>query len=413
MKIGEFSAKHGVPRDTIRYYIKLGLLMPLTQGSQLHFTEADDRDMEKIRQYKAMHLNLDEIRILFYLHRMSNGIEPATLQQCRDILEHKETELEQQKQDLEQSLSLLHAAILEVKARSHPARGQLSGVPLAAASLLACPHCHQQLHISQAEIRGKYILQGELSCPCGYHATIQDGVVLTGNLYTGCHDTPDLERKLYHETGRQFSVVGPRAPEYMLQQLRKLDPHHQVIFEANINGFFFTYNFLPSLPHDCIYVIVDKYPEVLRLYKSLIESMYRDLDILYIADASEKLPLARHSLDIYVAFFGETEYCYYHKTYQLHDIMQNLKPGARLIGTMPSFPLGSVSRKQIYEKYPEGMERMCSIVYLKEDYARLGVPLQTQLLGTVTETLKHHMFTAHKDGEPLDLYGYTGQIKGV
>lgn len=408
MKIGEFARKYGIPKDTIRYYIRLGLLLPHIVGSQLDFSPTDGQDLLHILQFKQMRMNLADIRSLLYLRRMSNVIEPGTLQQCLSILEKKRLDLQEEQKTLQESLAAVEKKIHWLNEQRSRPRKASSGIPLLAVPLLACPHCHHQLQIKDAAIQGKYIMSGQLFCSCGWKAEIQDGIVLTGNLYTGTHDTPDLERKLYHETGPQFSIVGPRAPEYMLQQLKKLDTHHKVIFEANINGFFFTYNFLPQLPHDCLYIIVDKYPEVLHLYKILTETLYQDLDILYIADAGESLPLAPDSLDIYVALLGETEYCYYHKNYQLHDIALQLKKGAAIIGAMPSFSRDSRSRKALYEKYPEGIPRMANIDYFRNDYAQLGAPLETKLLGTVTQTLKHHMFTAHKDGEPMELYGYTG-----
>ncbi len=410
MKIGEFSQKYGVNKDTVRYYIKLGLLVPQTVGSQVHFGPQDEEDMARILQFKEMQMSLSEIRSLFYLRRMSNFIEPGTLEQGIAILDHKKQQIEEEQRQLAQSAAALEKEIQWMKAQGVRARKALSGIPFRGVPLLCCPRCHRQFQIKDAEISGKYIMQGTLFCPCGCEAKIRDGIVITGNVYTGSHDTPDLERKLYHETGPEFSIVGPRAPEYMLREIHKLPTSDKVIFEANINGFFFTYNFLPQLPHDCTYIIVDKYPEVLQLYKSLTETLYQDLDIVYIADAGEHLPLASDCIDIYVAFFGETEYGYYHKSYQLHDIASQLKDGASIIGAMPSFAAGSRSRQNLYRKYPEGNPRMCNMGYLREDYKKLGVELETELLGTVKKTTKHHMFTEHVDGEPMELYGYRGNV---
>ena len=52
---------------------------------------------------------------------------------------------------------------------------------------------------------------------------------------------------------------------------------------------------------------------------------------------------------------------------------------------------------------------MCSMKALEEEYRQNGYSLKTKLLGTVLETTKHHMYTEHVDGEPLEMYGYVGK----
>lgn len=412
MKIGAFAEKYKVSRDTVRFYVKKGLLTPRSQGSQMDFTEQDCKDMGSILQMKAMQLSLSEIQDFLYLRRMSNFIEPATLHRCIGILQNKQQELEQEKQKLEQGMTLLQNGIEDLQKRlSRQGRKNRSGVPLAAFTLLQCPQCGASLNLSQAEIEGRYIMNGKISCGCGYRAAVQDGIVLTENRYTGNHDTPDMERKLYHENLPEYNACALKCPEFMLQQLQKENMTGKVALEANINGFFFTYNFLSQLPHDCTYIIVDKYPEVVAMYKSLIESLYDDLDILYIADAGEHYPLRKGSVDYYLALFGENEYSYYHKQCQIHDIAALLRPDAKVIGAFQSVKWNSRTRCNLQRKYPEGSPRMCSLPALKKEYEENGFYLQTRLLGTVLKTLKHHMYTEHVDGETIEMYGYTAQRK--
>lgn len=409
LKIGDFADLYQVSKDTVRYYVKMGLLRPQVVGTQMHFGEKDKLDMGTILRLKNMQLSITEIRSLLYLKRMSNFIEPATLNRCIELLENKAKELRQQRENLDASLELLQQEIRQLEERKKVAHTAASGVPLEAIALLRCPHCGKSFTIEGGEISRSFLMKGQLRCDCGCQMEIRNGILLTGNLYTGNHDTPDLERKLYHETGLQFSICAPRCPEFMLQELNKRDLHGKVIFEGNINGYFFIYNFLDNLPQDCLYIIADKYPEVLADYKSLMETLALDLKVLYIADAGEHLPLARESLDLVVALFGELEYSFYHKQCQLQNLKEQLKPGAELIGAYQSLPWGSQSRKNLMRKYPEGSSRMCSMKALEEEYRQNGYSLKTKLLGTVLETTKHHMYTEHVDGEPLEMYGYVGK----
>lgn len=411
MKIGQFAEQAGISIFTVRYYIKEGLLLPRHAGSQLNFSQKDREDMAYILRMKELHFSIGEIRSLLYLKRMTNQAEPSIINQCLTILKAKESQLEQEQKQLAWTIQTLKQEIQSVEARAQRVNQPVKGVPLRAIPLLHCPHCHKQLNITDAAITAGSIKTGILSCDCGYKAEIHNGIVATPNIYTGTHDTPDLELKLYHETGAEWDSNAPRCGEYMLDAIHKLDLQGKVIFEANINGFFFTFNFMEELPKNCSYIIVDKYESVLARYKVLMDSLYPGVEVLYIADAGEALPLADHCIDLYVALFGEMEYEYYHKQPELHDIARQLVPNARIIGAFQSLPKDSQSRKKLQVKYPEGSSRMVNIQYLKEDYAQCGYALTPTKLGVIYKTLKHHMYTEHVDGEPITLYGYTAAQK--
>lgn len=376
----------------------------------MEFSQQEEKDMERILKMKNMKLSLGEIQDIFYLRRMSNFIEPSTLHHCIDLLVNKKKEIMAAKEKMDQGLILLQQEIERLKDKlKAPGVSVCSGVPLTVFPLLCCPKCGASLKIRQAEIENGYIMNGEISCACSWSASIQDGIVLTGNTYIGKYDTPDMERKLYHENTPEYNTCALKGPEYILQQLAGEDLKGKVILEANINGFFFTYNFLSRLPHDCTYIFIDKYPEVLAMYKKYIESLYDDLNVLYIADAGEKFPLRKASLDYYVAMFGENEYGFYHKNCQIHDIASLLTARAKIIGTYQSMQGESITRRNLMKKYPEGSTRMCNIGAFRREYERNGFAIQTCLLGTVRKTLKHHMYTEHVDGEPIEIYGYTAR----
>lgn len=407
MKIGEFSKMYQVSKDTLRYYVSIGLLSPRMQGSQMNFSEREERDFKHIQKLKEMRFNIKEIRSFLYFQRVSNMIEPSTLDQCLELLrEKRETLLEEEKQ-IHESIAMIdqETAILEAK-KNLPVQ-QARGIPLSAVALLACPDCGAPLSIENASISKDSIYSGQLSCSCGFQAHIEDGILKTGIYYTGTHDQPDLTRCLYHDTGEEWVIHSAKCTDFMLEEVKKRNLSGKVILEANVNGFFFVYNFLQVLPKDCLYVIVDKYEEVLAMYKQYIEMLHPEMRVLYIADASEQLPLKKNSVDYNLTLFGENEYSLYHADCQAWDLKEILKPEAEIIGAVQSFPVDSVSRKNLIKKYPEGSRRRMNMDYMKQDYAKAGFLLHEKLLGTVTKTLKHHMYTCHVDGEPLELYGFT------
>lgn len=117
LKIGDFADLYQVSKDTVRYYVKMGLLRPQVVGTQMHFGEKDKLDMGTILRLKNMQLSITEIRSLLYLKRMSNFIEPATLNRCIELLENKAKELRQQRENLDASLELLQQEIRQLEER--------------------------------------------------------------------------------------------------------------------------------------------------------------------------------------------------------------------------------------------------------------------------------------------------------
>ena len=49
MKIGEFARVCNVTKDTVRYYVNIGLLIPKMQGSQMSFEEREYADRKSTR----------------------------------------------------------------------------------------------------------------------------------------------------------------------------------------------------------------------------------------------------------------------------------------------------------------------------------------------------------------------------
>lgn len=411
MKIGVFSQRGGVSKDTIRYYVSEGLLFPECSGRQMQFSDRDLDDLNRIQKLKSMRFSLLEIKSVQQIYRMSNTIEPSTIDEYDMLLQRKEAQLREDQVHLSESLDYLARERSRLSRLRQMDQADQSGVPLSAVSLLHCPSCRRQLQIEQAEIRGKYILRGRLTCACGYRADIRDGVVCTGNVYTGTHDQPDLKRELYHDTGNEWDICMQKCTDLMMKQIRPLDLEGRVIFEANINGFFFTYHFLRELPHNALFIFVDKYEEILRMYKKYIEILYSGLEVLYIADAGERYPLRDRCIDLQLGFMGENEYTFYHKQHQIFDICHLLKPGSRSIQVYSSCAISSQTRRRQMEQYPEGGERRGNISYLVEDYEACGCTVELIPVGEVLHTKKHHSYKAHVDGEPLSLYVYHAQMK--
>lgn len=408
MKIGELAEKCGVSKDTIRYYVQKGLLIPAKSGAQMDFTHREYQDMQFIQKMKRMQFNIREMQEIFTLRRLSNFIEPDTIQAYQKILDEKQRALLENIHVLQDAYQTVEAET-KALAASCPAKKHVSGVPLKALSVLYCPHCKKQLMVENAQISNSYVSSGELACDCGYRAAITDGIVQTGNKYQGLYDKPDLKRGLYRDVGEEFVIGFEKSSDLVWNSLQELGMKGKIVMETNINGYFFLYNQVRRLEHDCLYIITDRYAEMLSMYKDLIETLGMDLQILFIADDSDNLPLKDGCADILLDYYGSNEQVLYKKESFIQRYQKYISDSAVVLGALFGFEAGSASVRKVPEYYPECSKNALNAAEMLKTYEAEGYRLIVEEVAETTRTYNQYSFACHKDGERLILYYYEAQ----
>lgn len=410
MKIGELAKVCGVSKDTVRYYVEKGLLIPFKKGAQMNFTDREYEDMQFIQKMKQMQFSIREMQAILTLRRLSNFIEPDTIQAYEDILNQK-------KQDLHKEISILQEAYdtvdqeLTKYATRKNAKAKAMGVPLIALSYLYCPHCGRQLMVQNAQISNNCVDEGELICSCGYHALITGGIVDTGNRYIGKYDRPDLKRGLYRNVGEEFVTGFQKSSDLVYNRLTELDTKGKIVMETNINGYFFLYNCIQNVEKDCLYIITDRYPEMLKMYKQLIEMLQLDLNILFIADDSDHFPIKDGCVDILLDFYGSNEQFIYKQRSFLQEYRRYLKETAVILGALFGFDGNSKSVHQVPKYYPECSPIALDAKKMLHTYEEGGYAIQSTEVAVSLQTYNKYSFACHQDGERLIQYYYEARKK--
>ena len=413
MKIGKFAQTCGVSVATIRYYISIGMLVPNDSSTQYEFSDREVEDLRLILRMKKQNFKLKEIQDYLVLTRHSRMIEPSIIDAAMQILEEKQKEISAEIEILKESYQEITEEIKQLGASQGSRRRELSGVPLSAVSLFCCPYCGRSLRVEDAVIQNGYLMSGVLSCPEGgdeaaeYQISIDNGIIKTGNLYQGAYDHPDLERGLYRDMSPDFDRGLRHSYDRISKLLLEEDLHGKVILEANINGYFYMYNHLNLLPSDCTLIVIDKYPEMLEMYKELIEQCNPQCQILYIADAGTSYPLREGCVDLYISYLGENEYLLYHEHTYLEDAGRFLKKNAKIYGAFISYDKRAESRKKLRKKYPESSPRLYQMDYLREEYQKNGYLLEPKEMSVVSDSgTKEYAFECHLKGENLWVYSF-------
>lgn len=410
MKISQLSALCKVPKDTIQYYTKLGLLIPQLRGNSNDFTEREAEDLRYIQKLKAMQFSIKDIQYIIRLRRLSNWNEPETFCDYLRHLQQREIELNESIAELQTAKELVRKEIAMVEVPATPSRRL--GVPVDALKYLVCPRCGRALRLIEGDFTYPYVFSGQLDCPCGYHADIVDGIIDTGNRYTSGYDTPDLQRALYKGLPDTFYRCFHTCADRFLSRMDELDLSNKLVMELHVNGYFFLYNHFKMLKNDCTYVIIDKYLETIQMYKKLIELLDIEMNILFIADASINYPLRDNSVQLLINFFGEDEHQLYFKNFLIEDVKRYLSPDCEVLGTLLSLPPSSKSFRCLHRKYPESSKTVFCDKELSDYYHTQNYDITWETLGSLDKTPNQFSFSCHIDGEPLTISYYHAKNRG-
>lgn len=408
MKTSEFMKKYNLSRDTVRYYISKGLLLPEHTGTRIEFGEKECRDLEYIRHLQQMHFSLKDIQRFLTMTRQSNMIEPDILQETCSMLVGQKESLHQDIRSLNHALELIDTELTRLQQLGQKTVYKI-GVPLSSLPLLRCPICQKRLAVENATIVQDFIIQGVLRCEDHYHARINDGIICTNNVYHGDSDTPDLSRNCYRILDSSVFFHIQKCLALVLNQLKKSKLSGKVVMESHINGYFFLYNHFKELPSDALYIITDRFPETLEMYKKLIEMLGLDLHILFIADNSMNYPLQPGCVDYHVNFLCDNEHMLYHQNSYCLDCSRFDAPDASITGCFWAYPQDSKSLKEVRRKYPDASAYLHSVDHFKADCHRAGYELSMQKLGRVTPPqTERYIFSCQHGQDALDIYFFSG-----
>ena len=283
--------------------MELGLLVPGRHGNLYDFSEDSIEDIRWIHKLKEMGFLLKEIQKVLSLRRTSNWVEPQEIAEYLILLDKKKKSLREDIENIKDEIARIEE---EEKSFTIETAGDkvLVGVPLKALEYLRCPFCGEAFAVEQVQMNSRYIYNGKLACACGYALEIRDGIVLSPGAADEVDGGADLEREKYKDLPASVVTMLQRSYNFLLHRVSGLQLYDRVVMETDINEFFYLYTHFRKIENHVLFIITDRYPQVLRMYKERIEYLKLDLDILYLADGSGDYPLKKESVDLLIDYFS-------------------------------------------------------------------------------------------------------------
>ena len=241
----------------------------------------------------------------------------------------------------------------------------------------------------------------------------QEGGVLTRAGHTEA--VVDLTRMAGLQPGGALVEImnddGTMARLPDLEKLRQKNIKGKVVLEDFINNYCFCQMNFELMDKDALYIITDKYPEIVAVYKGLIDKLSLEHNIIYIASASHMLPLKFGCVDLYIDLDSANEYALYNDGYSTEALKNYFNKDSSALGLFFSFKPKSSSFAELHKQFPEAWEKSYDISYFRQHLRKTWKQvLDEEAIGKVTDSTQEEIaYSYHIPGEVgVDVYHVEG-----
>ncbi len=341
MKIGTFAKTNKLSIDSIRHYMKLGLVLPEKQGGHYHFDERCQNDLNDILSLKNMGFTLNEIKIIFKFKRLGKLTPYQEDEYYKTIFINKQKNLTEEIEELCGFKENLDDKLKELLNKKQ-VENYIMGVSLKVLDILCCPKCAGDLMLNHGSITNNQIIDGKLRCDCGEEYIIESGVLSTEKeVIHNDFDFEDMYTKYisdYINTNNSVFLDNiNEGLEWIYKRINFDNFKNKVLLELGSGvGFFLRYIY-NDLPEDCLYIAVDYNNQRHKFLKSILEKAGCKKNIVFICTDFLEIPIKHKSIDVLLDHVGTTNYSFKHSEFLLKLIDYYVKDEANLFGSYTIF----------------------------------------------------------------------------
>ncbi|MFC7394051.1 MerR family transcriptional regulator [Scopulibacillus cellulosilyticus] len=409
MKIGAFAKLYQVTTDTVRYYIDLGLLIPDKKNTQYQMNQSCVDDMAFIIKLKKFHFSLQEIQQILSYKRITNFSDHEDIDYLNNLLINKKNQLTKKKEDISKAIQLIEKAVQTSSPSSK--EEDFTGIPLSYVNLLYCPKCRIPLEIKDVTIKNVYIQTGSLTCTCGYEATIEEGIIITANLYEKSpYPSYFYDKETIKEINPKMINLYEKSNFWFQKVLQNIDLKNKLIVETNVDAFVSLPKFIDVLETSAFYVFSGYSLAMLKKIRKRIDRMNPKLNVLYILNSDLNLPLKPQSIDVFIDSLTITDFSILNPRFPIHVLKNYFHSRSTIVGGYAYYDSSAKSLKNISALYPNSHESRLYPKYLEENLSVNGFQMtQSENIGHCTDP--GSFFDYHVKDEKLHMLMYLADTK--
>ncbi|MFP4461436.1 MAG: MerR family transcriptional regulator [Thermotogota bacterium] len=345
MRIGEFSKKFNVSRETVRYYTDQELLTPVKIGNSNIYDQNCVEDMKNILLLKDMDFTIEEISRYFSFFRLSTKHTIPMKKDLLSLFEDKQSDIERKTKELMMAKEEILKKIEEIRTfeEVETASDDQPGFPIELLGILVCPECGKPLYVDNGEISYSCLISGILKCECGYKAEIIDGIVvfegaeyeeLFDRKFEGAKYKKYFEKKedlINHEQMLPSSYINAltTGTNWLGIKMAKEIKDGSIILDHMTHSGILSNRIIDALleqKSDFLYIGLDPRFLLIKNFKRILKMNKKNPKAIFMCGDYEKMPLAKESADYIYSCFGTQTYGIFKKRSPVNTIQGFLKP---------------------------------------------------------------------------------------
>ncbi|NLY86056.1 MAG: MerR family transcriptional regulator [Tissierellia bacterium] len=328
MRIGAFAKKHNISVDTVRYYLDLQLLLAEKDGAQYRFTEEDSKDLKEIMELKKLKFSLGEIQKILTYKRLASNKAIDFKEHFMEFLEEKKRELLSKKEELDEILNFINGKIEEVD--NELRNLNVLGLPIRALDKLICPYCKGEFDLTEGQIEHNMIISGKLNCKCNSNLYIENGIIIDEKAIA--KKNLPTKKEYYEKTSPKFINFLFKSMTNIINIINDEDVKKDYILEVSHCCGFFLMNYIPYLPKDSTFIIVEQDLNRLKNLKYDLGLHHHHDKFIFLCFDYNNLPLRENSIDLILDCFTSSIHSKIGEDRLFKFLNSLLKPGGKYAG---------------------------------------------------------------------------------
>ena len=348
MKIGEFSEKFQITKETVRYYTDIGLLTPVKNCNYYDYNQSCEKEMVLIQELKSMDFSLNEIIEYFTVYRFSNENSEKLINYRKKVFSEKLITLQKKREDLDKTIENLKSSLSTTQTRKQKHRK--FGVPIQLLNLLHCPNCSKSLVMKSGNIEENKVIKGDFVCDCGFRTTLKEGILIFEGAFLEPFDEkkPELTEK---PISNEYAACATASTNWIIEKIQKQNPVEKIIFDVRTMSGTFGNKLIDGCIEkhgaDFTYIAMDPDFQNLLDFKKKLMEREEVPETIMLCGSYQNIPLKKPFADFVVNFLGFQALAIYDKMLPFSQIKQTIKLQGKWFGLV--FWVEKAS--QINEKY--------------------------------------------------------------
>ncbi len=406
IKIGEFSKKYNLTKESTRYYTDEKLLLP---HKVRHYNDYDlqcEKDIQNIIKLKGMGFTLAEIREIMNYLRLEAEVFPNLNEFLLVFFECKLNRVNEEKEVLikrEQTLIDKIKSLKDMSSSISVENHINSGVDLQFLSLLSCKKCNNSLNLKMAEIRDGEIIEGMLKCECGVEYEIHDGILFC----EGADDTkkvPAVNTKedIEERYPSEYTSIKSIAENWLKGKIRTDLKGNEALLDFTTMGGVYLLPILEKAKREnLLYVGCERWLSFLKVSKKTVDSIKNKPKTLFCCGDIRHAPFKASAFEIIIDVYGTMTDMRETGDFKLNQKINLLKDRGRFYGIY--YNISNLSNEN-----PENLRKSLNFAMIEKELMALDkkncfVSPKTKEFGEFNTLLKKN------DREELTVCAWIGE----